>query len=87
MYENVIYNRNMFYRDKLYDYKKFCERIALVKPNCNPKSPPEYPFLRTRLKKKEMENEKKKKLKIAKTYYTKNINTCIRTITNTIHQI
>ena len=66
MYENVIYNRNMFYRDKLYDYKKFCERIALVKPNCNPKSPPEYPFLRTRLKKKEMENEKKKEIENCK---------------------
>ena len=66
MYENIIYNRNMFYRDKLYDYKKFCERIALVKPNCNPKSPPEYPFLRTRLKKKEMENEKKKEIENCK---------------------
>ena len=36
MYENVIYNRNMFYRDKLYDYKKFCERIALVKSKVIP---------------------------------------------------
>ena len=66
MYENVIYNRNMFYRDKLYDYKKFCERIALVKSNCNPKSPQEHPFLRTRLKKKEMENEKKKEIEYCK---------------------
>ena len=66
MYENVIYNRNMFYRDKLYDYKKFCERIALVKSNCNPKSPPIYSFLKTRLKKKEMENEKKKEIEICK---------------------
>ena len=66
MYENVIYNRNMFYRDKVYDYKKFCERIALVKSNCNPKSPPEYPFLKTRLKKKEMENEKKKEIENCK---------------------
>ena len=66
MYENVIYNRNMFYRDKFYDYKKFCERIALVKSNCTPKSPPEYSFLKYRLKKKEMENEKKKKIEICK---------------------
>ena len=61
MFENIIYNRNLFYRDKLYDYKKFCERIALVKSNCKPKSPPEYLFLKKRLKKKEMENEKKKR--------------------------
>ena len=66
MYENVIYNRNMFYRDKFYDYKKFCERIALVKSNCTPKSPPEYSFLKYRLKKKEMENEKKKEIEICK---------------------
>ena len=66
MYENVIYNRNMFYRDKLYDYKKFCERIALVKSNCNPKSPPEFPFLKERPKKKEMENEKKKEIENCK---------------------
>ena len=64
MYENVIYNRNMFYRDKLYDYKKFCERIALIKSNCTPKSPPVYSFLKNRLKKKEMENEKKKEIEI-----------------------
>ena len=62
MFENVIYNRNMFYRDKLYDYKKFCERLALVKSNCHPKSPPEFPFLKSRPKKKEMENEKKREI-------------------------
>ena len=66
MFENVIYNRNLFYRDKLYDYKKFCERIALVKSNCKPKSPPEYLFLKKRLKKKEMENEKKKEIENCK---------------------
>ena len=66
MYENVIYNRNMFYRDKLYDYRKFCERIALVKSNCNPKPPKECPFLKTRLKKKEMENEKKREIENCK---------------------
>ena len=66
MFENVIYNRNLFYRDKLYDYKKFCERIALVKSNCKPKSPQEYLFLKKRLKKKEMENEKKKEIENCK---------------------
>ncbi len=66
MYENVIYNRNMFYRDKLYDYKKFCERIVLVKSNCNPKPPKECPFLKTRLKKKEMEYEKKREIENCK---------------------
>ena len=66
MYENVIYNRNMFYRDKLYDYKKFCERIALVKSNCNPKSPPVFPFLKMRPKKKEMENERQKEIENCK---------------------
>jgi len=58
MYENVIYNRHMFYRDKFYDYKKFCERISLAKSNCHPPPPPEYPFLRDRQKKHEMENER-----------------------------
>ena len=62
MYENVIYNRNMFYRDKFYDYKKFCERITLAKSNCNISPPPKYPFLKTRPKKKEMEREKKKEI-------------------------
>ena len=66
MYENLIYNRNMFYRDKLYDYKKFCERIALVKSNCNPKSPPEFPFLKARPKKKEMEKERQKEIENCK---------------------
>ena len=28
MYQDIIYNRHMFYRDKQYDYQKFCERIA-----------------------------------------------------------
>jgi hypothetical protein len=63
MYENVIYNRHMFYRDKFYDYKKFCERISLAKSNCHPPPPPEYPFLRDRQKKHEMENERKKEIK------------------------
>ena len=87
MYENVIYNRNMFYRDKLYDYKKFCERIALVKSNCNPKSPPVFPFLKMRLKKKKWKTKDKKKSKIAKNYYIRNINICIKTIINITHQI
>ena len=58
----------MFYRDKLYDYKKFCERITLVKSKCNPPPPPEYQFLKDRRKKKEMEAEKKKDIE-----YTKNL--------------
>jgi len=60
MYENVIYNRHMFYRDKFYDYKKFCERITLVKSKCHPPPPPEYPFLKDRPKKQEMEKERQK---------------------------
>ena len=66
MYENVIYNRNMFYRDKFYDYKKFCERITLVKSKCHPPPPPEYPFLRDRPKKQEMENQRQKDIEFNK---------------------
>ena len=66
MYENVIYNRHMFYRDKFYDYKKLCERISLVKSKCNPPPPPDYPFLRTRPKKQEMEREKQKDIEYNK---------------------
>ena len=66
MYENVIYNRNMFYRDKFYDYKKFCERITLVKSKCHPPPPPDYPFLRDRPKKQEMERQKQKDIEYNK---------------------
>ena len=60
MYENVIYNRHMFYRDKFYDYKKLCERITLVKSKCNPPPPQDFPFLKTRPKKQEIESERQK---------------------------
>ena len=66
MYENVIYNRHMFYRDKFYDYKKFCERISLVKSKCHPPPPQEYPFLRDRQKKHEMEKERQKDIEYNK---------------------
>ena len=66
MYDNVIYNRHMFYRDKFYDYKKLCERISLVKSKCNPPPPPDYPFLRTRPKKQEMERERQKDIEYNK---------------------
>ena len=56
----------MFYRDKFYDYKKFCERIILVKSKCNPPPPPDLPFLISRLKKKEMERQKQKDIEYNK---------------------
>ena len=68
MYENVIYNRNMFYHEKLYEYKRYCERLSLVKSKYNLSPPPDYPFLRIRQKKREMEREKQKDIK-----YTKDI--------------
>ena len=58
MNENLIHNRPIYYQEKIDDYKKFCERICLVKSNCNPKPPKDYPFLKYRLKKKVMEKEK-----------------------------
>ena len=66
MYENVIYNRHMFYRDKFYDYKKFCERISLVKSKCNPPPPQDYPFMRQRPKKHEMESQRQKEIEFNK---------------------
>ena len=58
MFDDVIYNRHMFYRDKLYEYKRFCERIATSKTRCHPPPPIEYPFLKHRMKKHQMEKEK-----------------------------
>ena len=58
MYHDLIYNRHMFYRDKKYDYQRFCERIATSKSRCNPPPPIEYHFLRSRQKKHQMEKEK-----------------------------
>ena len=52
----------MFYRDKFYDYKKFCERITLVKSKCHPPPPPDFPFMRERPKKQEMEKERQKQI-------------------------
>ena len=66
MYENVIYNRHMFYRDKLYDYKNFCERITLVKSKCHPPPPQVYPFLKDRQKKQEMEKERQRDIEYNK---------------------
>ena len=62
MYHDLIYNRHMFYRDKKYDYQRFCERIATSKSRCNPSPPKEYPFLRTRPKKHQMEKEKQENI-------------------------
>ena len=52
----------MFYRDKKYDYQKFCERIVTSKSRCNPPPPMEYPFLKTRQKKHQMEKEKQEEI-------------------------
>ena len=62
MNENLINNRPVYYKEKIDDYKKFCERICLVKSNCNPKPPQDYPFLRYRLKKKVMEKERQENI-------------------------
>ena len=62
MNENLIYNRPMYYKEKIEDYKKFCERISLIKSISNPKPPQDYPFLRYRLKKRVMEKEKQENI-------------------------
>ena len=56
----------MFYRDKLYDYKNFCERITLVKSKCHPPPPQVYPFLKDRQKKQEMEKERQRDIEYNK---------------------
>jgi len=71
MYQDLIYNRHMFYRDKKYDYQKFCERIVTSKSRCNPPPPPEYPFLKTRQKKRQMEKEKQEEIDYNKTLLIK----------------
>ena len=68
MFDDVIYNRHMFYRDKLYEYKRFCERIATSKSRCHPPPPIEYPFLKHRMKKHQMEKEKQEDIE-----YNKNL--------------
>ena len=62
MNENLIHNRPSYYKEKIDDYKKFCERICLVKSNCNPKPPTEYPFLKWRMKKRVMEKERQENI-------------------------
>ena len=62
MYQDIIYNRHMFYRDKKYDYRKFCERIVTSKSRCHPPPPIEYPFLKTRQKKHQMMKEKQEEI-------------------------
>ena len=52
----------MFYRDKKYDYRKFCERIVTSKSRCHPPPPIEYPFLKTRQKKHQMMKEKQEEI-------------------------
>ena len=66
MFDDVIYNRHMFYRDKLYEYKRFCERIATSKTRCHPPPPIEYPFLKHRMKKHQMEKEKQEDIEYNK---------------------
>ena len=68
MFDDVIYNRHMFYRDRLYEYKRFCERIATSKSRCHPPPPIEYPFLKHRMKKHQMEKEKQEDIE-----YNKNL--------------
>ena len=68
MFDDVIYNRHMFYRDKLYEYKRFCERIATSKSKCHPPPPVEYPFLKHRMKKHQMEKERQEDIE-----YNKNL--------------
>ena len=58
----------MFYRDKLYEYKRFCERIATSKSKCHPPPPVEYPFLKHRMKKHQMEKERQEDIE-----YNKNL--------------
>ena len=58
MFKNVVYNRHMFFRDKLYEYKQFCERIASSKSKYHSPPPKQFPFLKQREKKKQMEKER-----------------------------
>ena len=68
MFDDIIYNRHMFYRDRLYEYKRFCERIATSKSRCHPPPPIEYPFLKHRMKKRQMEKERQEDIE-----YNKNL--------------
>ena len=71
MYDDIIYNRHMFYRDKIYEYKRFCERMATTKSKCHPPPPTIYPFLKHRMKKRQMEKEKQEDIEYNKTLLIK----------------
>lgn len=45
-------------KDQLYQYQHFCERLMLAKGSCLPKPPSEFKFLKTRMKKKMMQQGK-----------------------------
>ena len=49
-------------KDRLYDYKNFCERIFLIKSSCKLPPPTQYPFLKYRMKKKQMEKDRQKEI-------------------------
>ena len=66
MYQDVIYNHHMFYHDKKYDYFKLCERIATSKSRCSLSPPINYPFLKSRQKKHQMEKEKLEEIEYTK---------------------
>ena len=66
MHQDVIYNHHMFYRDKKYDYFKLCERVATSKSRYSLSPPVDYAFLKTRLKKHQMEKEKQEEIEYNK---------------------
>lgn len=43
------------FKDREYQYQRYCERLTLAKSECNQKPPEEFIFLKNRLKKKQME--------------------------------
>lgn len=66
MFQDAIYNRHMFYKDKKYEYQRFCERIATSKSRYSPPPFIDYPFLRKRQKKHQMEKEKQEDIEYTK---------------------
>jgi len=50
-------------KDRLYEYKNFCERIMLIKSSCRLPPPTQYPFLKHRMKKRQMEMDRQKEIK------------------------
>lgn len=79
-YRDIISNRHMFFRDRFYDYKKLCERIATTKSKCQVVPPQKFEFLDKRNYKKQLEKEMQNKIEysnylLSKKYkdmYTKN---------------